>query len=119
LGPAGEREAVKYLKRKSFTIWDRNWRCPYGELDIVASSGRTLVFIEVKTRWLRNDHLFEPFEAINRGKQNRLRRLSRWFISNNKHRIRKARIKAFRFDAIAVYKEKDRWRIIHEEGAFQ
>ncbi len=56
---------------------DRNWRCPDGEIDLVASRGATLVFCEVKTR--TSTRYGEPFEAVTSTKQTRIRRLAaRW-----------------------------------------
>ena len=46
----GEDLATKYLKDKGYKIIERNFRKGYGEIDIIAIQGRTLVFIEVKTR---------------------------------------------------------------------
>ena len=74
LGKAGESLAVDYLRRNGFTIIERNWRCPSGEIDIVARDGATTVFVEVKTRSsLATGH---PFEALNRSKLARMRRLA-------------------------------------------
>lgn len=50
LGRWGENVAVDYLKSKGYSIFDRNYRTPYGEIDIVASSQDLLIFVEVKTR---------------------------------------------------------------------
>ena len=50
LGQRGEDAACEFLVRQDMKIIDRNWRCGYGEADIVALDGRTLVFCEVKTR---------------------------------------------------------------------
>lgn len=46
----GEQAAVDYLKKKKYSIIDRNFRQGYGEIDIIALFDQTLVFIEVKTR---------------------------------------------------------------------
>jgi putative endonuclease len=74
LGRAGESLAVDYLRREGFTIIERNWRCPSGEIDIVARDGETTVFVEVKTRTsLATGH---PFEALHRNKIARMRRLA-------------------------------------------
>ena len=48
-GQKGEDEAVKYLKNKGFSVLDRNYLKPWGELDIVAKKGDWLYFVEVKT----------------------------------------------------------------------
>ena len=50
LGKHGEQVAVDYLLAHDMQILDRNWRCPDGEIDVVAREGRTLVVVEVKTR---------------------------------------------------------------------
>ena len=50
LGDAGEQLAADHLARRGFQILDRNYRTRWGELDIVACDGRTIVFCEVKTR---------------------------------------------------------------------
>lgn len=74
LGTAGESLAVEYLRSEGFTIIERNWRCSSGEIDIVAREGAATVFVEVKTRSsLASGH---PFEALNRAKVARLRKLA-------------------------------------------
>ena len=50
IGRYGERVAARYLSDAGMEIVDRNWRCPAGELDLVARHGRIVVFAEVKTR---------------------------------------------------------------------
>lgn len=62
LGQKGEREAVKYLKRKGYKIIETNWYAKWAELDIVAVEDDTLVFVEVKTR--EKGSLDSPEEAM-------------------------------------------------------
>lgn len=50
LGQLGERLAASHLERAGYHLVERNYRCPYGELDIVAFEGGTLVAVEVRTR---------------------------------------------------------------------
>jgi putative endonuclease len=81
LGRLGEDAAVRHLTGLGWTIIERNWRCPEGELDIVAHDGSELVVCEVKTR-SRAAH-GTPVEAVTPAKAARLRRLSgRWLASH-------------------------------------
>lgn len=74
LGRRGERIAERALSGLGYNIIDRNWRCPSGEIDLVARDGDALVFIEVKTR--TSTAFGHPFEAITPRKLARLRRLA-------------------------------------------
>ena len=62
LGRRGEEAAVRLLLAKGYTILARNWRIRSGELDIVARDGRTLVFVEVKTR--RRSGFYRPGDNL-------------------------------------------------------
>lgn len=76
---AGERIAAQYLMRKGCTILHQNWRCPYGEVDIVAQDGDLILFVEVKAR-----HHIEytlPREAVDERKQTRLRRCAELYLN--------------------------------------
>lgn len=74
LGRSGEDAAVAYLTSRGLQVVERNWRCRYGELDIVARDGPVLVFCEVKTR--RGTRFGSPVDAITVAKAARLRRLA-------------------------------------------
>jgi len=50
LGAAGEEAACSFLRRRGYRIMDRNYRCPFGEIDVIARRGGLTVFCEVKTR---------------------------------------------------------------------
>lgn len=49
-GRRGEDAAVAFLRREGFAILERNYRCAYGEIDVVARDGESLVFVEVRAR---------------------------------------------------------------------
>jgi putative endonuclease len=78
LGAYGERLAAEHLRAAGMTVLDSNWRCPLGELDIVARDGDVLVVCEVKTR---SSALYgHPLEAVTADKAARLRRLAAAWI---------------------------------------
>jgi putative endonuclease len=72
LGRRGEDAAAKYLKRQGYRLIARGVRSRLGELDIIAADGRTVVFVEVKTR--RSGDAGHPTEAIDAAKQRRMTR---------------------------------------------
>lgn len=74
LGRQGEQLAADFLLEAGLRILDRNWRCSQGEIDIVASEGRTLVVCEVKTR--SGVRFGTPLESVTRQKAWRQRRLA-------------------------------------------
>jgi putative endonuclease len=74
VGAYGERVAAAHLVAAGMVILERNWRCPAGEIDIVARDGDVLVFCEVKTR--RGTGFGSPLEAVTAVKAARLRRLA-------------------------------------------
>ncbi|TKV29921.1 YraN family protein [Arthrobacter sp. NamB2] len=95
LGRRGEATAAVFLERAGLKIVDRNWRCPAGEIDLVAIDGSTLVIVEVKTR--SSDNFGQPLEAITAGKLERLYVLaSKWARAHN------LRFSGFRIDAVGV-----------------
>lgn len=65
-GKLGEEAVCKYLAERGYTIEARNYRIKGGEIDIVASNGDYLAFVEVKTR--RHGSLVTGFEAVNKRK---------------------------------------------------
>lgn len=75
LGRAGEQWAADHLSALGYDILDRNWRCPQGEVDIVAALGEHLAIVEVKTR--RSDRYGRPLEAVDHRKRRRLWQLAR------------------------------------------
>ena len=74
LGRRGEQLAASYLEGRGYEVVDRNWRCPQGEIDIIARDSDELVFVEVKTR--SSVAFGHPLEAITAVKLARLRRLA-------------------------------------------
>lgn len=95
LGERGERAAADHLKRQGLRIVTRGFRNPYGEIDIIALDGETLVFVEVKTR--RSDAGGHPTDNVDARKQEQIGRLAMAFCKQ--HRLMKHKS---RFDVVAV-----------------
>lgn len=90
-----EDAAVDYLVKAGWRIVFRNWRARFGELDLVAFDGDTLVFVEVKARSVRT--FIDPSLGVDHRKQVRLRRLAEAFLV-----IEKPLYETARFDVVAV-----------------
>ncbi|WP_405375830.1 MULTISPECIES: YraN family protein [unclassified Microbacterium] len=97
LGRAGERRAEAYLRSSGYDVLDRNWRCPEGEIDLVAVRGGDLVIVEVKTR--RSTGYGHPFSAVDARKRDRLWRLAGAWSRAHPERARGRRL---RLDVIGV-----------------
>lgn len=91
----GEEAAAAFLRSLGYAVLTANYRCPAGEIDLVCRDGRTLVFVEVKTRSTRSAGW--PEEAVDATKASRLRRAALHFLGT--HRLGPV---PFRFDVVAV-----------------
>ncbi len=115
-GRRGEELAAAHLVRRGFRILDRNVRGRYGEIDLVASDGAVLAFVEVKTTRARR--AVTPFERIGPAQRARVRRLAlSWLLSRPRTAPRPPEV---RFDAIGVVLDA-RGRLLaleHLEGAW-
>ena len=95
LGRRGEVAAARYLRRHGCRVLARGDRLWPGELDLVALDGRTIVFVEVKTR--QSQEAGHPAEAVDPAKQRRLTRLAVTFLKRHGLLEHPAR-----FDVVAV-----------------
>jgi putative endonuclease len=82
LGERGEEIATAFLKGRNFAIIERNFRCKGGEVDIIARDGKTLVFVEVKTR--RNLSFGPPQLAVTPFKQRQISKAALTWLAKNK-----------------------------------
>ncbi len=114
LGPRGEALAARHLRRLGYKIVARGARGQLGELDLVAVDGRTVVFVEVKTR--QSHEGGHPAEAVDAEKQRRLTRLAVGFLK--RHDLLEC---ASRFDIVAVTWPAGRRRplVEHIRDAFE
>src|SRR3954463_6455597 len=99
-GQIAEDLVAQRLTSQNWEILERNARTRYGELDIVALDGPTLVFVEVKAGRAHSAYGPErPAHAVDRRKQQRIRRLATAWLGENRGAIR---YDGIRFDAIGV-----------------
>lgn len=111
LAARGEELAARRLVALGYEIVARNFTCPVGEADIVAREGKTLVFVEVKTRRSRGFGL--PEEAVDWRKRAKLRQVARWYLGA--HRCGEVPV---RFDVVAVVLREGEEEIRVIPGAF-
>jgi putative endonuclease len=90
VGRHGEALAARHLADAGLEILATNWRCPAGEIDIIARDGDTLVICEVKTR--RGTAFGGPLEAVTYVKAARLRRLAAHWLATRPVAARDVRI---------------------------
>jgi putative endonuclease len=94
-GKEGEKIAAAFLKKNGYRIIEINFRCPIGEIDIVAKEKDDLVFVEVKTR--KSMELGYPEQAVGIRKQKKMSQLALWYLQKRKIDDANAR-----FDVMAV-----------------
>lgn len=100
LGAYGEQTVANWYSERGYEVIARNWRCRFGELDLILSKGREVVICEVKTR--TSNRFGTPFEAVGRTKQQRLRKLAAIWLRE----AAPFRPASVRFDVAAVIGRK-------------
>jgi len=81
-GRYGEQLAVNHLQAAGYAIITTNWRCPLGEIDIIAQKDNVLVFVEVRSRHAETTEA--SFESVNIRKQTKLAALANDYINAHK-----------------------------------
>lgn len=116
LGRLGEELASRRLRNLGYEILETNYRCPLGEIDLVAREGGAVVFVEIKTR--RSRSLGEAKEAVHKKKQGQLSRVALAYLKSKNLWGAKAR---FDVVAIGVGKGKEKIEIVRDafELAYQ
>ena len=114
IGKIGEEEASKFLGKKGCKVIERNLRNRFGEIDLIAKDGKTVVFVEVKTR--TNLSFGLPKDAVDFKKKRHMIAASLDYLSKNPHLMECPA----RFDCIGVeFLEGGKFRIEHIENAFE
>ena len=114
VGSWGESIAADYLRKKRYKLIATNYRCRYGEIDLIVSNRKHLVFVEVKLR--KNAKFANAFEFVDSHKQDRLRITAEMYLAENPTNLQP------RFDVISIYApdgtETKHPEIQHMEDAF-
>lgn len=113
-GRWGEDQAAEYLRRKGFRVTDFNWKCRFGEIDLIAEDGVYLCFVEVK---LRKTAAYGSAAAfVDWRKQQRLRTAAELYLAGHPTGLQP------RFDVIEIYApqgtDTENPGIFHLENAF-
>ena len=114
-GAWGEALAAEYLRKKKYKIEAVGYHCRFGEIDLIASDRKYLVFVEVKLR--KSPDFARAREYVNRAKQDRIRMTASMYLSQYPTELQP------RFDVIEIYAPEGtatvRPEILHMEDAFQ
>ena len=115
VGAWGETVAAKYLQKKRYQLLASQYRCRFGEIDLIVCNKKYIVFVEVKLR--KNDKFARAAEFVDRVKQNRIRTTASFYLAETDTDLQP------RFDVIEIYaphgEETKKPQIIHLEDAFQ
>lgn len=115
VGRRGEELASRYLEAHDYQLSQRNFRCPFGEADIVARQDDETVLIEVKTRYVHGEcEGAIPELAVDAAKQKRYRRIALYYLALHPE------LTSVRFDVIALnLHDNQRAQLRHLVGAFE
>ena len=115
LGAWGEAQAAEYLRKKRYEIVAAGYRSRFGEIDLIVSNKKYLVFVEVKLR--KSDDFAKAMEYVDWRKQDKIRMTASMYLSQNPTELQP------RFDVIEIYApqgmETRKPTIYHMEDAFQ
>jgi putative endonuclease len=112
VGKAGEEAAVQYLRQHGYRILERNYRCRFGEIDLIARDGSMLAFVEVKTR--RSQTYGPAAAAVTFQKQRHLIKASLTYLMQKKKTD-----EICRFDVVTVDMDAQQPHIELIKDAFQ
>lgn len=97
IGKWGEAAAAWYLEARGYRIMQRNVRTPYGEIDLIASEGAGLVFVEVKTR--TNLRYGLPETAVTARKLEHMVNSAQFYMEEHPELARQG----WQIDVVAIY----------------
>ncbi len=111
MGALAERYTANYLRKKNYKLLDYNYRSRYGEVDLILTKGRYIVFVEVKAR--NCNSIAEPKEFVDEYKQERIIHTAMTYIQRSGSELQP------RFDVAEVFFENNEIKSIkYLENAF-
>lgn len=112
LGIYGEELVSRHLAANGCRVLERNWRCPFGEIDLVVLERDEVVFVEVKTR--HNDRFGQPEDAVTHAKRVKLRRCAYAYLAARGWAARRFRIDIY---AVTLGVQGSMPRVVRFRGA--
>ena len=100
-GQAAEVRALRYLQTQGLTLQQQNFRCRFGEIDLIMRDGDALVFVEVRQR--QNGRYGGALASVTQSKQHKLLATARFFLQAY------PTLPACRFDVVAIEGERLHW----------
>ena len=114
VGAWGERLAAEFLRKKGYKLVSANYKCRFGEIDLIVKNRKFLVFVEVKLR--KSDRFARAAEFVDNRKQARIRMTASLYLSDCSTKLQP------RFDVIEIYApqgiDTNKPLICHMEDAF-
>ena len=110
-GKIYEDLAVKFLKENRFEIIERNFRCRFGEIDIIAKEKNILCFIEVKKR--KGNSLIKSYEAVDKRKREKILKTSLFYLNQCKEKFSNVR-----YDVVCLEEKNGKILLDLIKGAF-
>lgn len=111
LGDYGEFEAARYFRYHGYIILAANYRCKFGEIDLIVEDRKYIAFVEVKTR--SENMRYAPADAVDFSKRQKIIASAQLYLTDYKMKRQP------RFDIVEVYFENDEpVKLNHIESAF-
>lgn len=110
-GRRGEDAACAYLERHGYKVIGRNYRCRWGEIDVIAAKGGMVVFVEVKTR--RSLKFGTPGMAVTYAKQQKIRTTALHYLQQHREGYNK-----IAFDVIEIIADDSKAKLRHLQNCF-
>ncbi|EKD26640.1 MAG: hypothetical protein ACD_79C01084G0001 [uncultured bacterium] len=110
-GDIGEDLALKFLSSKGMKLIERNFRCNFGEIDLIFRDKNALVFVEVKLR--KSNFFGDAALAVNIRKQKKIVNIAKYYLQN-----KRLNPESIRFDVFGIEKDEGKWICKHYRNAF-